>query len=280
MKTFILIIPLAMLVISLLGCSAPPASPPAASTPVPAPSKPDAAPAAAGGRACTAPAVTLSYWGNAMVELVSPEGTRVLVDVYKPDALTRPATDKDILLTTHTHPDHINKDFYTNFPGKQLFTKVGSLQAPGVNIQGLAAAHNSNDKVQAEGATDYIYIIEMGGLRIGHFGDLGQDALTPEQLSALGKIDIAISQLNNSYSAMSVENKKGFNQVDQLKPRLLLATHDSLDAAKFAATRWPVLYSSKPTVSICKSDLTDQTRVLFIAKDKYKQDLNLSEVGW
>jgi len=35
--------------------------------------------------------------------------------------LTSPATDKDVLLTTHSyHTDHYNKPFATSFPGKQL----------------------------------------------------------------------------------------------------------------------------------------------------------------
>ncbi len=79
----------------------------------------------------------------------------------------------------------------------------------------------------------------MAGLRVAHFGDIGQKALTPDQLKILGKVDIAITQLANMYSDMTAQNKKGFNLMDQLKPKLIIPTH-ILDpsCATIAAEKW------------------------------------------
>jgi hypothetical protein len=38
----------------------------------------------------------------------------------------------------------------------------------------------------------------MGGMRFAHFGDLGQDSLSQEQLAALGKVDVAFAQFAKS----------------------------------------------------------------------------------
>jgi hypothetical protein len=56
--------------------------------------------------ASASPAVTVFYEENGQVELLSSKGTLVLIDVWDPSKLSRPATKNDILLTAHTHPDH------------------------------------------------------------------------------------------------------------------------------------------------------------------------------
>jgi L-ascorbate metabolism protein UlaG (beta-lactamase superfamily) len=227
-------------------------------------------------------AVTIYYEENAQVELINFQGTRVLIDVSDPSSLSQPATDKDVLLTTHKHPDHVNDAFLASFKGQQIFVKEGEIKLPDVTMRGIASAHNASDPLKPENGTNYIYIVDMGGLRIVHFGDIGQDALTPEQLTVLGKVDIAITQFDNSYSNMNVSNKKGFRLMDQVKPRLIIATHNSLDATKYAATHWTCLYTDQPSVTISRADLSDKTQVLLMGKmaSSYGKVLNLPKANW
>jgi len=180
--------------------------------------------------------VTLYYEENAQFELISPQGTRVLIDVFNPSALSSPVTEKDILLTTHGHDDHIKSDFAGSFPGQQLRIREGE--------------------------------INMGGLRIVHFGDIGQEQLTPEQLDALGQVDIALTQFVNSYSQMSVGNKKGFNLMAQVKPRLIIPTHggSDMDAIQYAMELWDVVAADASEVSVGRSDLSEGTEVLVMGE--------------
>jgi hypothetical protein len=55
-----------------------------------------------------APSIEIHYAEYAQVELINSKGTRILIDVFDPSRLSRPATSKDILLTTHTASDHTN----------------------------------------------------------------------------------------------------------------------------------------------------------------------------
>jgi L-ascorbate metabolism protein UlaG (beta-lactamase superfamily) len=233
------------------------------------------------GAAETTQGFTIYYEENAQVELINPAGTRILIDVYRPDLLSSPATEKDVLLTTHSHPDHVNSDFFKSFPGKQLMKQVGEIKLPDVIIQGLASAHNATDKIVTEGATNYIYVMDIGGLRIAHFGDIGQDALIPEQLTTLGKVDIAIMQLSNSFSSMSASNQKGFNLMDQVKPRLLIPTHLDMNTAKIAAEKWLGVYTDQKSVTITPADLSNQTRILFMGMlaPSYQKLFNLPAWG-
>ena len=212
--------------------------------------------------------VTLYYEENAQFELISPQGTRVLIDVFNPSALSSPVTEKDILLTTHGHGDHIEGDFAASFPGQQLRIREGEINLPDVSIRGIASAHSASDEFKPEGGSNYIFIVDMGGLRIAHFGDIGQDQLTQEQLDALGEVDIALTQFVNSYSRMSVENKKGFNLMAQVKPRLIIPTHGNsdADAIKYAMELWEVFATDTIGVSVGKSDLSDGTQLLVMGE--------------
>jgi len=162
--------------------------------------------------------------------------------------------ESDVLLTTHTHWDHWNEEFQVKFPGVQLFMQAGMLEAPGAIIQGIASAHNAGDRFKPQGGTNYIYLIEIGGLRIAHFGDIGQRTLTEEQLTVLGAVDIAITQINNTYSEMNAENRKGINLMEQLQPRLVIPTHLNLDTVKLAVAQWDGYFAQSSSVKICKSD--------------------------
>ena len=106
-----------------------------------------------------------------------------------------------------------------------LYITAGKIELPDVTITSIPSAHNEGDEMKAEGGSNYIYLIETGGLRIAHFGDIGQDALTVEQLATLGEIDLAFTQLSNGYSNMNSSNQKGLNLMKQVKPHLIVPTH-------------------------------------------------------
>ena len=101
-----------------------------------------------------------------------------------------------------------------------------------------------------------------------HFGDIGQEQLTPEQLDALGQVDIALTQFVNSYSQMSVGNKKGFNLMAQVKPRLIIPTHggSDMDAIQYAMELWDVVAADASEVSVGRSDLSEGTEVLVMGE--------------
>ena len=214
-----------------------------------------AAPKAAG--------VSLTYEDNAQFELVTSAGRHIYIDVVNPALFLEQPTANDILLTTHLHSDHYYKDFSDKFPGQQLLETTGKIVLPDVTITCIASAHNAGDPLLDKNGTNYIYLIETGGLRIAHFGDIGQDALTADQLAALGKLDVAITQFENSFSGMSAANMKGFNLMDQLQPRLVIPTaHVSIPAMKIAFERWTGYYSESRTVTITADNLPAGTGIL------------------
>lgn len=210
--------------------------------------------------------VTLYYHDNAQVELISPEGVRVLIDVYNPALLSTPATEDDILLTTHSHSDHYLPGFVEEFPGQQLDRVAGEIESGDVHVWGIPSAHLPNDEMTDEGSSNYIFIVDIGGLRVAHFGDIGQEALTDEQLELLGEVDIAITQFVNPFSQMDVRHEKGFNLVAQFNPKLIIPTHYNLDALEVSVEKWEDFQTEEEPVVIDSTMLVEgETRILLLS---------------
>lgn len=207
--------------------------------------------------------ILLYYGENAQIEIVSPGGVHVFVDVHDPSATTGPGGERDILCTSHHHPDHISS-MREDFTGKQLDAKAGSIVSGDVKVTSLMSAHNSADAFAGEGGSNYIFLIETGGMRIAHFGDIGQESLTREQLDALGHIDIAVMQFDNPFSSMDARNKKGFNLMEQLKPVMIIPSHFGDEAVDLLGKTYPSYFSRKSPVKIFKTSLTGKTSVLFL----------------
>lgn len=226
--------------------------------------------------------VVLGYGGNAQVELSAEGGPRVFIDVWNTMALSSSPTAGDILLTTHAHDDHVDADFVESFPGRQLFAREGEVESGDVRILGIAAAHSQGDPLKPEGGSDYIFVVDIGGLRVAHLGDIGQRTLTAEQLDALGEVDVAVTQLENSFSQMDVKNKKGFDIVAQVDPRLVVQTHSSMAAVQYAQTLWPVLYAERPAVALTSGRLPPTTSLLLLGEDAayYAQTVSVEKVDW
>jgi hypothetical protein len=226
--------------------------------------------------------VTIVNEGTSQFELWSPAGQRVLVDVVTPRRLTSPPTSADVLLTTHWHEDHYLRSFIDGFPGKALTVEDGALTAGDVRIRSVAAAHNEGDPFLKKDGTDYIFIVDIGGIRVAVFGDLGQDSLTSSQMKALGRVDVAISQLDNQVSDVTVANRKAIAQMEQVAPALLIPTHgSSADAAKLAAAAWPVVTGGQ-RVTIARDRLPKATTVLFIGDlaPAFRKILGITSPAW
>ena len=207
------------------------------------------------------------YEENAQVELVSVTDTRVLFDVNAPEALSQPVSEKDILLTTHNHGDHRRLDFIQSFPGKQIDVKTGQIKLDDTTIKSIAAAHSDGEVFRDEGGSNYIFIVHMAGLRIAHFGDIGQKVLTSRQLTLLGDVDIAIAPLIDMTSGLSAHDRRIFNIMDQISPKLIIPTHVNTARAKIAAEKWTGFNSYKKFLSISRATLPEKTTIIFMGNN-------------
>lgn len=200
-----------------------------------------------------------------------------MIDVYDPALLSKLPGEQDILLTTHHHHDHYQEAFVDSFPGDQLNCQAGELIDDDVHIISIPSSHNAGERFRLEGGTNYIFLIEIGGLRIAHFGDIGQDQLTADQLEVLKPVDVAITQLRNPYSDMGMQNLKGFRLMDQVQPRLVIPTHTSLESIQYGLNQWTGYFNEDDSVFIDPSMLSRDTEMLLLGSNaaRYRDDFSL-----
>lgn len=200
----------------------------------------------------------------AQFELITPKGTRIYMDVTNESVLSAQPTNNDILLTTHGH--HAC-NFMNIFPGEQL-KSLGEIKRSDVTIKSIPSAHLPGDKLSETEGNNYMFLIETAGLRIVHFGGIGQDAFTPHQLKELGQVDIALMILAGRASLADIVNLKAFNLMDQVHPKMVIATHLDLETAKYGAEKWEGFYTQKTSIQLSTKKLTGvKTKLLFIGSD-------------
>jgi L-ascorbate metabolism protein UlaG (beta-lactamase superfamily) len=93
----------------------------------------------------------------------------------------------DLLLVTHEHLDHNGVEAISGAPAL-LRSTAGRLESPLGEVTAIASEHD--EAAGTERGPNTIFVFDLDGLRVAHFGDFGQAALRPEQAEAIGEIDL------------------------------------------------------------------------------------------
>jgi len=99
------------------------------------------------------------------------------------------AAGVDLLLVTHEHGDHNGVEAIAGEPAT-LRSSAGTLESPLGEVIAIASEHD--DVAGTKRGSNTIFVFELGGLRVAHFGDFGQAALRPEQAEAIGELDLLL----------------------------------------------------------------------------------------
>ena len=175
----------------------------------------------------------VKWLGHACFLFTSDNGTRVIVDPYKPQGGLNYGEineSADVVLVSHEHYDHNNPSVVKGKP--EVIKGPGLKVAKGIKFKGIAAFHD-----EAKGTkrgNDTIFTFEMDGMRICHLGDLGHE-LNATDLKEIGKVDILFMPVGGLYTfepdvATQVSNK--------LAARVLIPMHfrtPKVDTSKFGA---------------------------------------------
>lgn len=97
------------------------------------------------------------------------------------------AAGVDLLLVTHEHRDHNAVERVAGEPA-MVRSLAGRFETPVGTVVGVSSEHDA--AAGSERGHNTIFVFELDGLRIAHFGDFGQAALRPEQREAIGAVDL------------------------------------------------------------------------------------------
>ncbi len=156
----------------------------------------------------------------------SKKWTSLVVDPFDESVgLKPPKLEADVLLMTHDHFDHSNKDAIKGDP--LVIDSPGEYEVSDIFIEGIRSFHDKSEG--KERGMNTIYILEGEGVRVCHMGDFGQEELTDEQLERIGEVDILMIPVGGVYT---VDGKEATKVISQVEPRLVIPMHYKVEGLK------------------------------------------------
>jgi L-ascorbate metabolism protein UlaG (beta-lactamase superfamily) len=93
----------------------------------------------------------------------------------------------DLVLVTHEHFDHNAVDAIAGSP-PVLRSTAGKLESPVGEVVAVASEHD--EAAGTARGPNTIFVFELDGVRVCHFGDFGQTILRDEQADAIGPVQL------------------------------------------------------------------------------------------
>ncbi len=133
----------------------------------------------------------------------------------------------DVLLVTHEHRDHNAVEAIDGDPAV-IRSLPGTHESPVGEVVAVASEHD--DVAGTARGPNAIMCFTVGGLRFCHLGDLGQAALRPEQVAAIGAVDVLFLPAGGG---PTIGGEAAAEVVRVLGPRLVVPMHFRTEAIGF-----------------------------------------------
>jgi len=127
--------------------------------------------------------------------------------------------DAHLLLVTHEHIDHNGVDAIGGDPAV-LRSTAGKLESPLGEVTAIASEHD--EQAGTARGPNTIFVFDLDGLRVCHFGDFGQSALRDEQAAAIGEIDLLFIPVGGG---PTIGGEQASAIVTRLHPRWAVPMH-------------------------------------------------------
>jgi len=171
----------------------------------------------------------VEWYGQAAFRLTGPEAT-VFIDPFgdmSPMAgrgiqFEYPPIEgvsADLVLVTHEHLDH-NAVEVIDGDAPVLRSTAGKLQSPIGEVVAVASEHDA--AAGTERGPNTIFVFDLDGIRVAHFGDFGQRSLREEQAAAIGSPDLVFLPVG---AGPTIGAEQAALIVEELRPRWVVPMH-------------------------------------------------------
>jgi L-ascorbate metabolism protein UlaG (beta-lactamase superfamily) len=148
--------------------------------------------------------------------------SRGIVFAYPPVA----GVEAELLLITHDHRDHNEMGAVGGSP--VILRAPGTYESPVGTVVGVASEHD--DVAGTARGANTIFRFAVDDVAFCHLGDLGQASLRPEQVRAIGEVDVLFVPAGGG---PTVGGEAAAEVVRTLRPRLVVPMHYRTEGATF-----------------------------------------------
>jgi L-ascorbate metabolism protein UlaG (beta-lactamase superfamily) len=141
----------------------------------------------------------------------------VAIDPFADIGLKPPKLTADILLMSHDHFDHANKDAVSG--DSYIVDSAGEYESKGVMIEGIPTYHD--DQQGAARGRNTVFSLTLDGIHFVHLGDLGH-LLDDATVERIGDVDVLFVPVGGHFT---IDAKKAAEVVKQLQPRITVPMH-------------------------------------------------------
>ena len=170
------------------------------------------------------PDATIEYFGHNFFQITSKRGTKIVTDPLAPGMHPTPIVTPHAVTVGREHPNH---NYVELARGKPIILRgLGSYGAEWNKISTTVGdvliysvpVYQQQFGNALKGAA---FVFDLGALCIAHLGDLSH-TLTPEQIKAFGKVDVAMIPIGGTFT-MPPDTAREVLQ--QLKPKIAIPMH-------------------------------------------------------
>ncbi|MGC8816315.1 MAG: MBL fold metallo-hydrolase [Candidatus Hadarchaeum sp.] len=170
--------------------------------------------------------VKVKWWGHACFEV--SDGKTVVFDPHNGTGigLEPPQVKADLVLISHDHFDHADGANLVLRPGGIVAKDSGVRTVGEVRVRGVRTYHDEKGgKLRGENT---LYVVEMGGLRICHLGDLGH-VPTDRQVKEIGGVDLLFVPVGGVYT---IDARGATETLEKISPRIAVPMHYRIPGLK------------------------------------------------
>lgn len=143
----------------------------------------------------------------------------LVMDPYgKELGLSLPSLQASIVTVSHDHWDHNNIAAISGNPF--VIREPGEYEVAGFAVEAIPSFHDAQSGKKR--GDNLIVRIQAPEFSFAHFGDFGQDELTPEQIEALGDVDIAFIPVGGTFT---MDGTTAAKVISQLEPKVAIPIH-------------------------------------------------------
>jgi len=212
----------------------------------------------------------ITYLGHSCFK-IKTSSISLVCDPFDPKmvGLKLPSQEADVVLVSHHHKDHDNVEVVKNT--RKIIDGPGEYEIGGVSIMGYATYHDGNNGDKRGKNT--IYLIEVGGVKILHLGDLGH-SLPDKLVEEIGEVNILMI---NAGHPEALPTSEAVKIVRTIEPQIVLPMHfsqgnvdpqftEKLEPVEPFLKELGLTVEKLPKLSIKLSDLGEEQKIILLEK--------------